>query len=83
MLPIKQLIKSCFVLQLEWELRTISISELVFILNWIVKVVTGNRIALVDTFGLMMLILQHCIITGLLKRVRKVFSYKKEVAVTN
>ena len=62
---------------------TISISEFVYILNWIISLATGARITLVELIGSMMLILQHCIITGLLKRPRKACSCKKEVVVTS
>ena len=62
---------------------TISISEFIYILNGIVALATGNLSASVGIIGSMILLLQHCIITGLLERVRKAFSCKKEVAVTN
>ena len=62
---------------------TISISEFAYILSRIIVLATGNLSALLEVVGSVMLILQHCIITGLLKRLRKACSCKKEVIVTN
>ena len=62
---------------------TISISEFAYILNRVIALATGNLSALVEIIGSMMLLLQHCIITGLLDGVCKAFSCKKEVVVTN
>jgi len=61
---------------------TVSISEFAHTSNWIISLATGNRFLPVDITASMMLLLQHCIISGLLKRVYKIFSCKKELALT-
>ena len=61
---------------------TISISEFAYTLSWIISLATGIRSTPVEIIGTMMLILQHCIITGLLDHAYKVFC-KKQVAIAN
>ena len=60
---------------------TISISEFAYSVSWTVSLATGNRFTPVEIVGAMMLILQHCIITGLLKCAYKAFCKKEVVAI--
>ena len=52
---------------------TISISEFIYISNWIIALATGSNLSnLGDIIGAMTLILQHCIIVGVLRWVKNV-----------
>ena len=65
---------------------TISISEFIFSSNWIIALATDTNLSiLVETIGSMMLLLQHCIIVGVVRWVKNVYKAfcKKEVAMTS
>ena len=68
---------------------TISISEFIYILNWIVALATGTSLSnLGEIIGSVMLFLQHCIIMGVFRWVKNVCNAfckafcKKEVATS-
>ena len=53
---------------------TITFAKLIFMLNWVIVQTTDiNFSALVETIGSQILLIQHCIIVGLLRRVKNVY----------
>ena len=61
---------------------TITFAKLIFMLNWVIVQTTDiNFSALVETIGSQILLIQHCIIVGLLRWVKNVYSAlcKKQV----
>ena len=61
---------------------TISIANFIFFVNWISSFANGTDLSnLVENIGALMLFLQHCVIAGSLKWVKKIC--KKEMETTN
>ena len=62
---------------------TISIANFIFFVNWISSFANGTDLSnLVENIGALMLFLQHCIIVGLLKWVKKICKKKMETMNT-